>query len=55
MPGIAPPYTEILDKLRKHVQPEFELTHLRIIKATLEFIRCEAEIENKSNLKGIFR
>lgn len=53
MPGIQPPYAEILDKLRKHVQPEYEFTHLRVIKATLEFIRCEAEIENKSQLKGI--
>lgn len=53
IPGQMPPYSEILDKLRKHVQPEFEFTHLRILKATLEFIRCEAEIENKSNLKAL--
>ena len=51
--GQVPPYAEILDQLRKQVQPEFEFTNLRILKASLEFIRCEAEIENRSALKGL--
>ena len=43
---------EIIDKLRKHSLPE-EYLMLRIIKSTLEFIRFEAEIENKSSLKAL--
>ncbi len=43
---------EIIDKLKKHSLPE-EYLMLRIIKSTLEFIRFEAEIENKSALKAL--
>lgn len=43
----------MLDALRQHVAPEYELTQLRVLKATLEFVRCEAEIDAKARLKGL--
>ena len=51
-PGQTAPIAEIIDKLRKHSQPE-EYLVLRVLKSTLEFIRFEAEIENKSALKSL--
>jgi arginine/serine-rich splicing factor 17 len=52
MPGQAIPSGEMLDQLRKQVLPE-EFVYLRVLKATPEFIRCEAEIENKSAFKNL--
>ena len=43
---------EIIDKLKKQSLPE-EFTSLRIIKSTLEFIRLEGELENKSSFKTL--
>jgi splicing factor, arginine/serine-rich 17 len=44
------PVSEITEKIRKHSAPE-EYVTLRIIKHTIDFIRFEGEIENKSSLK----
>ncbi len=52
MPGQAIPHSEILEQLRKQILPE-EFVYIRVLKATLEFIRCEAEIENKSSFKNL--
>lgn len=51
-PGQTVSVNEILDKVRKQCSPD-EFIFLRVIKSTLEFIRCEAEIENKSELKTL--
>lgn len=51
-PGQTVPYAEIIDKLKKQVAPD-DFIYIRMIKSTLEFIRCEAEIENKSALKNL--
>lgn len=45
-------HSEIIDKLKKQSLPE-EFIYLRIIKATLEFIRLEGELENKSSFKTL--
>lgn len=44
------PVNEITEKIRKQSTPE-EYVTLRIIKHTIDFIRFEGEIENKSSLK----
>jgi arginine/serine-rich splicing factor 17 len=51
-PGQTAAYAEIIEKLKKQILPD-EFIYIRIIKSTLEFIRCEAEIENKSALKNL--
>ncbi len=51
-PGQAVLHSEIIDKLKKQSSPE-EFIYLRIIKATLEFIRLEGELENKSSFKTL--
>ncbi len=51
-PGQNVPTNEVLDKVKKLSLPD-EFIYLRIIKSTLEFIRCEGEIENKSAFKTL--
>ena len=51
-PGQSVSNSEIIEKLKKQSLPE-EFIYLRIIKSTLEFIRLEGEIENKSAFKTL--
>lgn len=51
-PGQPVSNAEILDKVKKHILPD-EFIYLRVLKTTLEFIRCEGEIENKSAIKAL--
>ena len=52
LPGQSVSVSEIVEKLRRQIAPD-EFLYLRVIKSTLEFIRCEAEIENKSSFKTL--
>ncbi|EEC08000.1 splicing factor, arginine/serine-rich 17A, putative, partial [Ixodes scapularis] len=51
-PGKSISNWEVMEKLRQAIRPE-EFTTLKISKTTLEFIRFEGEVENKSALKTI--
>lgn len=50
LPGQTVSHNELIDKLKVQIQPE-EFTSIRVLKSTLEFVRLEAEIENKSSFK----
>lgn len=49
-PGQTISFPEIVDKLKQLILPE-EFIYLRVIKSSLEFIRLEGEVENKSSFK----
>jgi splicing factor, arginine/serine-rich 17 len=51
-PGQTVSNNEILEKVKKQSLPD-EFIYLRVIKSSLEFIRCEGEIENKSSFKTL--
>lgn len=52
LPGKTISNWEVMEKVRNIIKPE-EFTVLKVSKSTLEFIRFEAEIENKSKLPMI--
>ncbi|XP_076336331.1 uncharacterized protein LOC143239290 isoform X2 [Tachypleus tridentatus] len=51
-PGKSISNWEVMEKLKKMVKPE-EFIVLKVSKTTLEFIRFEGEVENKSTLKVV--
>lgn len=51
-PGQTISFPEIVDKLKQLILPE-EFIYLRVIKSSLEFIRLEGEVENKSSFKNL--
>lgn len=52
VPGQSATVLEIIDKIKKQSAPD-EYVTLKVIKSSLEFIRLEAEVENKSSLKTL--
>jgi arginine/serine-rich splicing factor 17 len=52
IPGQVASPGEIIEKLRKQSLPE-ELIQIKVIKNTLDFLRFEAEIENKIGIKNL--
>lgn len=50
--GKAISNAEIMDRIRSWIKPE-EFTSLKVSKNTLEFIRFDAEIENRSDLAAV--
>lgn len=52
IPGQFSTNAEIVEMIKMHSAPE-EFVYLKVLKSTFEFIRCEGEIENKSNLKTL--
>lgn len=51
-PGKSISNWEVMEKLRQAIKP-IEFTQLKISKTTLEFIRFEGEVENRSALKTV--
>lgn len=51
-PGRSISSWEVMEKLRQAIKPD-EFTTLKISKTTLEFIRFEGEVENRSSLKAV--
>ncbi|KAH6936560.1 hypothetical protein HPB50_019121 [Hyalomma asiaticum] len=51
-PGKSISSWEVMEKLRQAIKPD-EFTTLKISKTTLEFIRFEGEVENRSALKAV--
>ncbi|XP_075544904.1 uncharacterized protein LOC142579014 isoform X2 [Dermacentor variabilis] len=51
-PGRSISSWEVMEKLRQAIKPD-EFTTLKISKTTLEFIRFEGEVENRSALKAV--
>lgn len=49
-PGSSISNWEVMEKLKKMIKPDQFLV-LKVIKSTLEFVRFEGEVENKSKLK----
>lgn len=45
-------FPEIVDKLKQLILPD-QFIYLRVIKSSLEFIRLEGEVENKSSFKNL--
>ncbi|XP_069695440.1 A-kinase anchor protein 17A [Periplaneta americana] len=52
LPGKTISNWEVMEKLKNMIKPE-EFIALKVSKSTLEFIRFEAEIENKSKLSSV--
>lgn len=51
-PGQSISNWEVMEKLKKMIRPN-EFSYLKISKATLDFMRFEAEVENRSLLKNV--
>lgn len=49
-PGSSISNWEVMEKLKKMIKPDQFLV-LKVVKSTLEFVRFEGEVENKSKLK----
>lgn len=52
LPGKTISNWEVMERLKQMIQPE-EFTSLRVSKTTIEFIRFDAEIENRSQLGNV--
>ena len=53
-PGKSISNWEVMDKLKKMISPD-DFLSLKVLKSTLDFIRFEGEIENKSKIKVIIQ